>query len=158
MVKWISKYVWAQTHRFISADVQAYIKEQLLVTIPLHQIRKNLKEKLRMSYKKGNPRPVTLDVAKLRLTKQLFWIRLAQKLPEIKLLVNIDESSFSNSTKKNYSWLEKVKSCALNNIVFQNSINVISCITSNGLSINLFKYISSTAKFLFLFSNIYLSI
>ena len=67
-------------------------------------------------------------------------------MPEIKLLVNIDESSFSNSTKKNYSWLEKGKSCALNNIVFQNSINVISCITSNGLSINLFKYISSTAK------------
>ena len=49
-VKWISKYVWAQPRRFISADAQAYIKEQLLITIPLHQIRKNLKEKLRMSF------------------------------------------------------------------------------------------------------------
>ena len=78
---------------------------------------------------------------KLNLTKQLFWVRLAHRLNEIKILLNIDKGTFNRDTTRNYSWLETGKACSITNVIFRGSINTISCITSNGQIINLFKYI-----------------
>jgi putative transposase len=48
--------------------------------------------------------------------------------------VNIDESNFSKAPKKNYSWLKRGVACTINNAQFTNSMSVISCIMSNGVS------------------------
>ena len=48
--------------------------------------------------------------------------------------------------KRNYSWLETGKACSITNVIFRGSINTISCITSNGQIINLFKYILAILK------------
>jgi hypothetical protein len=49
-----------------------------------------------------------------------------------KMMVNIDESSFSRSTKWNYSWLMKGFPCPIANIKFKDSISLISTITTPG--------------------------
>ena len=144
--KWISKFASDQTGCFTSADVQRHVKNQLLIWVPLHQIRKHLKEKDRLSYKKGNPRPINLDVSRVKLLKQLFWIRIAKKVSNIRMLINIDESSITKDTRRNYSWLRTGKSWPINNTKMKNSINVITAITTNGLAINMFKYQSTTAE------------
>ena len=131
---------------FTSEDVRIYIKRKLSVLIPVHQIRRNLKTNEHLSFKKGSLRPLSLDSKKLELRKQLFWVLLAHRLSEIKIQINIDESSFSRDTKRDYSWLMKGKSLSITNIVFRGSINVISWITNLGDTINLFKYTRSNAK------------
>ena len=145
-MKWVSKYVSEQTGCFTAIDVRNHIKDQLLVSMPLHQIRKHLRSKEKLSYKKGNPRPVNLDVSRIKLSRQLFWIRLANQLPGIKMLINIDESSITNGTTKNYSWLKTGRSWAITNQKMKNSINMISVITTSGLTINMLKYVSTTAE------------
>ena len=58
----------------------------------------------------------------------------------------MDESWFNKETRINYSWLDKGRSWSITNIKFKNSINWISAIATNGLSINLFKYNRTTQK------------
>ena len=58
----------------------------------------------------------------------------------------MDEAWINKDTRNNYSWLERGRSRNINNIKFKNSINWISAITANGLSINLFKYTRTTQK------------
>ena len=146
VMQYISKFASWQTGCFTAADVQEYIKDQLLVSIPLHQIRKHLKINEKLSYKKGNPRPVNLDVSRVKLLKQLFWIRFANQLSGIKMLINIDESSITKGTKKNYSWLRTGRSCSITNLKINNSINMITAITTTGLTINMLKYKSTNAE------------
>ena len=72
VTEWISDFVRKQTGWFDSIDVQRYIKSKLLILIPLHQIRKHLKRKEHLSFKKGNSRPATLNTERLKLLKSLF--------------------------------------------------------------------------------------
>ena len=142
----ISKFASEQTGCFTAADVQGHIKDELLVSIPLHQIRKHLKINEKLSYKKGNPRPVNLDTNRRKLLKQLFLIRMANQLSGIKMLINIDESSITKLTKKNYSWLRTGRSCSITNLKINNSINMITAITTTGLAINMLKYKSTNTE------------
>ena len=151
---WISEFVKAKTGNFISQDVRVCIQEKLAVLIPLHQIRKHLKKKEHLSYKKGSSRPISLNVERLKLMKQLFWVKLAYQLNKIKILLNIDESVFNRDTRRNYSWLKTGKACSITNTIFKGSINIISCIASNGEVINLFKYIPSNSEIFFLIPKI----
>ena len=79
------------------------------VAIPLHQIRHHLKQVHNLSYKKGNPRPALLETERIILLKRLFCVKLAQRLFEVRILVNIDESTINKDTCRKYSWLEKGK-------------------------------------------------
>ena len=151
VMDWISEYVKSISWRFTSLHVRRHILKNLSIPIPRHQICKHLKHNERLSYKKGSARPYTLDIKKLKLTKQLFWVKLAQSLPSIKILINLDESTVSKDTKANYSWLKTSKHWSINNIVFGGSINLISCITTDRLAINLLKHWSSNAKTLIKF-------
>ena len=51
------------------------------------------------------------------------------------ILVNIDESAISDSTKANYSWGQKGVPQNLSTLAIQGSINLITAIASNGMSI-----------------------
>ena len=153
--EWIAEFIKLKTGCFTSKDVREYVREKLSVAIPLHQIRKHLKQREHLSYKKGSSRPISLNVPKLELTKQLFSIRLADQLSEIKMLANIDESAFNRDTKMNYSRLATGRSCSITNISFKGSINVISWITSNGETINQFKYMPSNSNSFWNFLNMF---
>ena len=146
IAKSILKYVLTQTGWFESKDVQDHIMNSLSVTIPLHQIRKYLKQKEHLSYKKGNSRPITLNIDRVELLRNPFWIKIASRLSEIKLLINIDECSITRSTKANYSWLKTGMSCSVTNIGFKRSIILISAITTKGLTINMIKSESTTSE------------
>ena len=50
------------------------------------------------------------------------------------------------NTTKNYSWLNRGKSCSVRNIHFINSINMISAIESNGTSLLYLKSSKTTSK------------
>ena len=107
VMQWISKFVSNQTGWFTAKDVQLQTKDQLLISIPLHQIRKHLKNREGLSYKRGNPRPLNLDIIRVKLLRRLLWVRIAKNISEIKILINIDKSSLTRGTTKNYSWLRE---------------------------------------------------
>ena len=144
--KWISKFASEQAGCFTSIDVQRHVKNQLLIFVPLHQIRQHLKEKDRLSYKKGNPRPINLDLSRVRLLRQLFCVRIAKHIPDVQMLINIDETTITADTRSNYSWLKTEKSWPINNTKMKNSINFITAITTDGLAINMLKYTTTDAE------------
>ena len=148
---WISEYIKSASERFTSLDIHKHIQKKLSVSIPRNQIWKYLKHSEKLSYKKGSARPYTLDVNKLKLTKQLFWVKLAQNLHNIKLLINLDESTANNDTKNSYSWLQTGKHWSINSIVFRGSVNFISCIATDGWAISLLKYRATNGEMLIKF-------
>ena len=93
--RWIKEFVDNVTEWFTSNDVFSYVKERLCINIPLHQIRRDLRDTHNLSFKKGRSRPIKLNQRKLILQKQLFWIRLAKEFDNIKVLVNLDECTIS---------------------------------------------------------------
>ena len=54
---------------------------------------------------------------------------------EVKLLINIDETSFSRLTKKSFSWISKGKGQIVKSICFRNWWSLVAAITSNGSAI-----------------------
>ena len=96
---------------------------------------KILKERLRYSYKRWSPRPITLDFRLLKLKKILFTVKLLSFVQNSTSLINIDESSFSSSTKSSYSWNLKGAPSNRSTKIFRGSIRIISAILSNGISI-----------------------
>ena len=153
IAKLIFNYVRNQTGWFTAKNMQHHIKNELSVMIPLHQIRKHLKLKEGLSFKKGNSRPININIDQVKLLQKLFWVKIANILPEMKLLINIDESSISRYTTTNYSWLKTGTSCAITNTCFIKSVDLITVITTTGLVINMLKSERRNAKIFDAFLN-----
>ena len=115
----IQNFVNQQSASFVARDVKRFVKSELKVEIPVHQIRNYMKSSLNLSYKKGSRRPIDLDIKRHQALKQLYVVRLANKLSKIRLLWNLDEWSINRDTSNSYSWLARGKSCTINNIVFK---------------------------------------
>ena len=62
-----------------------------------------------MSYKIGKSRPIDYDEVKLSLMKGLFSIKLSKAINNYELLIKIDETMFSRTTKTLHSWSLKEK-------------------------------------------------
>ena len=73
------------------------------------------------------------------------------------MLVNINESSVTKETIKNYSWLKTGRSCTITNVKLKSSINMITAITTNGLAINMLQFWSTTAEIFKVFFDYMLS-
>ena len=101
---------------------------------------------MHLSNKKRSTSPISLNAQNLVLMKQLFWIKLAKQIKDVKMLINIYESWFSRETWQNYSWLKTGKSWSITSLVFNGSINTILWITTHGEVINMFKYIPSNSN------------
>ena len=95
-------------------------------------IRRILIESLGMAYKKGLARIVNFDEEFQDRIKQWFAIKLWKVLDRFELLINIDESSFSRLTKKDFSWIPKGKEQIIKNIWFRNSWSLMTAITTSG--------------------------
>ena len=128
----IKKYLENTTTPITSRKIQSHIFDQLGINVPLHQITNYLKCSLRMTYKKGNSRPVQVDLRRIDLCKHLFCICFVDKLRGIRVLFNVDETSINKETKINYSWLPTGISSRIRNIGFSQSTNIIGWITSKG--------------------------
>ena len=133
---YIKEYIENNTDPFWLDDVIKYIKQKWDVVVQKHQLRKFIRDKMKLSYKKGGSRPSKLNLPLQSLLKWLFWIRLTKKLKNGMVIINIDESVINRNTRINYSWLEKGKSWAVTNTKFINSISLISAIWTNGFSMS----------------------
>ena len=140
----VSEYLKGCDIPFTSRTLQSHILKTLGIIVPMHCIRNLLKKVYNLSYKRGNKRPLELDSMKLWLWKQLFCVRVATNMDNLKMLISVDETSINRSTCTNYSWLERGRSWALKNIKLKQSINTISWITTLGTSMHMVK--SSTSR------------
>ena len=136
----IQKYVENTNGPFVASHVQQHIEQTLNASIPVHQIRRFLKTDLCLSFKRGSKRPSNIDHKRNIALKRLYAVRLSQKLSNIKLLCNLDESVINRDTIINYSWLKRGASWCMSNVIFKRSINMISWIATNGMLINMLKH------------------
>ena len=86
---WIADNVRAQKNWFNTSDFQDFIKNKLLVHIPISQITENLKSRHRLSFKKGTSRLVELDTIKIKLLKILYCWKKTKQIENIKLLITM---------------------------------------------------------------------
>ena len=140
----VKDYIEGITNPFWVDDVIKFIKQKTGVVVQKHQLRSFMKSNLGLTYKKAASRPTHLDWKLVSCLKSLFWIRMIKNLKNIKAIVNLDESWLNRNTRVKYSWLPKGKHCSVTNIKFKNSLNIISAICSNGLSINV--WVNGTTK------------
>ena len=120
---------------FTWRDFKDYLMTKNGVLVDTNTWRRILKEKLRYSYNRWSPRPLTLDFRLLELKNVLFTVKLLNLVQKSTLLVNIDESSISTATKSNYSWNQKGAPSNRSTTIFRGSISIVSAILSNGISI-----------------------
>ena len=84
-------------------DVKDHLINNEGIWVGTDIIRRVLREKLHYSFKRCSSRPLKHDFRIAKLKKILFSIKICKKLHKSTVLVNIDESVFSRSTKTNYS-------------------------------------------------------
>ena len=130
--KLISKYIEDRTVPYTTKDIQNFIKDIDGTMIPQSWIRHYLKSKLHLSYKRISSRPVYQDPLRTEIMKYLYVIEFSNIVDCSKVFVNIDEVSFSKSTKINYSWSKKGETWVMNNASLQGSNSFIGAITSLG--------------------------
>ena len=74
----------------------------------------------------------TFNITKIKASRKLFWAYFAQRLEPSTLIINVDESVFSRTSKINYSWSTKGVCAELKNTPFSGSKSMILSIISNG--------------------------
>ena len=75
------------------------------------KIKNFVKNEMKYSYKKGSSRPPVYATIRTQLAKVLFWTELLTFIGKGETIINLDESSFDRSTKLEFSWLPKGRSC-----------------------------------------------
>ena len=115
-----------------SKDIWAYILRRTGTVIHERTIRKILKTVLGMRYKKGLARLVDFNEKFQIWIKQWFSIKLWKVIRRFEMLINIDESSFSRLTKRDFSWIPKGKEQIIKSIWFRNSWSLVTAITTSG--------------------------
>ena len=72
---------------------------------PLHKIRSYVKREMKFAYKKGSSRPPMYSIMRSQIVKALFWTELLLLIAKGEIIINLDESSFDRSVKRQFSWL-----------------------------------------------------
>ena len=132
VTKCVQEFLDSQTWQFNAKDLSKYILLKLRRSFPLNKIKELMKEKFNLSYKRINSRPCYIDEDRLQLTRILFSMSLSNTIDHETLLINIDETMITKETKSNYSWAPKGINSEILNIKFENSLNIILAICSNG--------------------------
>lgn len=120
------------TTPFTCRDVAWSLKESLGVVMDHQHIRKIMMTKLNLTYKKGAPRPIDLDISRQRWCEALFSILMIKAINRFDVLINVDESTISKSMRNEYSWSSKGTKNVLCNTSYPKSILMISAITTEG--------------------------
>ena len=85
--------------------VKDYLESKLREEYPLHKIRSYVKREMEFAYKKGSSRPPVYATMRSQLVKALFWTELLLLMAKGEIIINLDESSFDRSVKRQFSWL-----------------------------------------------------
>ena len=105
--KVVSNYLKTTRTQCTSKDVTTFIQVKLGLRLPERTVRDVMTKELNMSYKKGLSRIVSFDEEHQLRIKQWFAIKLSSLFGEFEVMINVDESSFSRLTKKNFSWIPR---------------------------------------------------
>ena len=100
--------------------------------LPTHWIGKWIKEELGYVYKRGNSRSILSRNPKLKFMQCIFGDRVMRMISNKKVIINIDEATYSNSIKCNYSWLPRGQSNAIINMNCSGKTNVIFGLSTDG--------------------------
>ena len=85
--------------------VKDYLESKLREEYPLHKIRSYVKREMKFAYKKGSSKPPVYTTMRSQLVKALFWTELLLLMAKGEIIINLDESSFYRSVKRQFSWL-----------------------------------------------------
>ena len=128
--KLISDYLHTTRIPWTTNNIRAYLKSKVGLTVSMRIIRKILTEILKMRYKKGLARQVDFQEERQKLVKQWFSIKLSKVIENFDVLINIDESSFTRLTKKDFSWIPKGREQIVKSITMRNSWSLVTAIFS----------------------------
>ena len=109
-----------------------YIKSETGIVVSLQSISGFLKNKLGFNNKRVSPRPSASSILQNNLKKILFWLEFVNLIKPEHVIVNIDETPFTRSTKINYSSPLIGVWWTANNSAFARSLSPILAITSKG--------------------------
>ena len=139
---------WAPT---TIEEIRQRIWQDLNVMYSPHTIKAFVKKELRWSYKKGCPRPNKYKTKKIWVSKALFCIDLINLMSERRLIINIDESSFDRSMKREYSWLPIGRSSALLNQNITGKSSLILEVSNRGSWFALVKESTMNARWFWIY-------
>ena len=117
---------------FTSKDVQKHLIENTSVVLPLNKLVQMMKDDLNFTYKRCISRPNNIDLERVKALRCLFSANFIDNLKPDILIWNIDEWTFSRSTKINYSWSLKGQNKEVKNSPFIGNLYMILAIFSNG--------------------------
>ena len=130
--KVLTEYINFNAYPFNSTEIQTFLMKTTEIECTKSSIIRYLKEFLNYPYKRVSPRLVRKPASLIKLKKIIFWVEYANMINNRIVLVNIDETLFSNSTKRNYSWAKRGQPTFRENIWFSGSVSIIVSITSEG--------------------------
>ena len=132
VVRSVHDFLKNQVDKFNVKDVHKFVEIKLGNNYPFHKIWNIMKKQFSLSYKRINSRPSNIELSKLILTRILFSIYASKLIDNDVLLINIDETTLSKTTKANYSWTPAGKNGETLNAKYINSMNIVLAICSNG--------------------------
>ena len=133
--KIIALFVEKAKEPFCWKDIKEHLIQTHGILLDINAIRRILKERLRLSFKHCSPRPLIIDYKVLKLKKILFSVKIWRIISKSTVLINIDESTITKSTKVNFSWGRKGIPLNLSALSIRGSIGIITAIMSNGISV-----------------------
>ena len=133
LIEVVSKFHRKSNSPYLTKDVSKYVSSRFKVNIPIHVIKDIMSKILNLSFKKSKSRPIRLNSMKQSHIKCLFAVKLVKAMNDFSILINIDDTLFSRTTRPSYSWLERGKEWSIGNIWCTNSTSLITEITSTGL-------------------------
>ena len=89
---------------FTTVDIKHFASHELGAEVNASDILKLIKTKLDLSFKRVSSRPVATNKDRIDLLKKVFCLEYGILVDPEQVIVNIDEATFSRSTKINYSW------------------------------------------------------
>ena len=128
------------------------IKQKFEVERSWTSIKRYIKQELRFSYKKDSSRPIAWNFQEHIYLQFIFSWRMLREIRDEALLVNVDESSYNRSIKRNYSWLPEGSSNPIINDRWFGRTSIIFGLVSNGewLWINVDETTKSSDYWLFI--------
>ena len=132
------RFYWNQQNLVISS-IRVYCilthqlnNSKLNIEYSVSTIRKFMKSKMNISFKRVKSRPVNIKFKKIERIRSIFVLKLSQEIVYHTLLINIDESSINRFVKTNYYWGYKWKPFEWKNSSFTGSISWVLAVCSNG--------------------------
>ena len=126
--KVIFSFVESTNETFNWTHIRDYLIKKADISVDVKIIRRILKEKVGYSYKRCSSWPLKHNYNPSKLKKIMFSVKIWQMFYTSSILINVDEATFSSSTKAHYSWIKKGSPSNRSSLIFKGSVRIISAI------------------------------